>query len=112
MTQHDFERSVLATIMFGDLMTELESKNIECVELYEEWFDLHFHKVVVKTINAMRAKDVPTTYEMVLHYLDKNGLLDENRFIDIGTTTPLSYRSFIHYYNELKHNKRKMAAMV
>ena len=113
MTTIDFERSVLSTVMYH----AHSGQPLGNTELYEEWFSSHFHKIVVKTINAMRAKDIPPADDLVYHYLDKNGLVRDVKnqvaFNDIITANPFgSSDVFGQYLNILKSSKKRLALRV
>lgn len=94
--EHDIERAVLATVMFSDLHPFGEE--IRKLELHEEVFKFHFHKITVKVINAMRMKDIPISDELVAHYLRKNGIMHEDNFLSILTATPLGNMSTLRHY--------------
>ena len=100
----EIERTVLASVMFSDI-DDLGGV-IATTELYEEWFTIREHKIIAKTINALLMKSLPTTMEMVLHTLDKNGLQDiMHAVIDVCTSTPIgSPHTFNAYINVIKRN--------
>jgi hypothetical protein len=106
----DFERTVLSTVMSRDTIDNQASCDIE---LSEDWFTLIFHKIVVRTINAMRSKSIPTSDELVAHYLQRNNVYDQEAFFRILEASPFgSEELFNHCLQQVKSSKKRKAVMI
>ena len=92
----EIERALLATVMFADLHPYPDM--INAIELDEEAFTMHYHKIVVKVINAMKAKGIGISYELVSYYLIRNNLFSEAAFTAIGTATPIGSVDLLEHY--------------
>jgi hypothetical protein len=78
------------------------------IELYEEWFTTHGHKIIVKTINALKAKAMSTSMEMVLYQLERNQQYNAMEdVINACCATPVgSPHTFNSYLDVIKGNKK------
>lgn len=103
----NIERALLATILRSDMMQQEEQNRIDSAELYEEWFDHHPHKIIVKTINNLKMRSMPYYTEIVVDELHKHGYNLDDAVIDICTSTPMTYGTFAKYYDVLKNSKKK-----
>lgn len=96
MTAFDIERAVLSSVMQSDAY----GLDMAAIEIDPDAFTDPFHRNVAQVISAMRAKSVPVTEELVAHYLQKNRMLDPERFMFVLTATPYAsvsiVRSMVH----------------
>lgn len=71
--QIEFERAVIATFLYADMSQA--KQQIENVELREEWFTNHTHKLIAHAINHLKATGFYDEMT-VKDYLSKNNSFD------------------------------------
>lgn len=101
------ERALLATVLMHDTYTESESKRIVAIELYEEWFSNHIHKIIVKIINHMKARAMPIYFELVRKEALSQGYNIDDILLSIISANTFSYNTFIAYYSDVRLSKKK-----
>lgn len=107
MTNSEYllEVSILSTVLFSHHLCE-DEEYFNDVELYEEWFTVPFHKIIVKAINHHKMKHEPTYEEFIADSLSKRGQLDIALWSAIISATPFSKRNFEKFLDKLKEPKK------
>lgn len=106
-TEYDLERSILSTILFSHHQFK-DEEFFNNVELKEEYFQHHFHKLIVKQINHNKALVIPFQEEYICDTMAENGTLDHNQWLNIMATNPFGKSLFEVYYNKLQHPKTSL----
>ena len=92
------ERTILATYLFADTqLTDEETNSIRSIELMEECFKEHYHKIIVGTINNLRATKKPYYFEYVVEEMQSKGIFNENAFNEIMFTNQITANTFHRY---------------
>lgn len=97
--EYAIEKSILSTILFSHHSKEDEAY-LNSVELYEEYFSDHFHKLVVRQINHNKALGLSTQEEFITNAMGIAGTLT-NQMLEIIAANPFSKHLFETYYKQL-----------
>jgi len=101
--EYVIEKSIISTILFSHHQKEDEDY-FNNIELKEEHFTDHFHKLVVKQINHNKAKGLNTHEDFITEAMSVNGTLT-NQMLEIMTANPFSRHLFEVYYNQISKPK-------
>jgi len=93
----DIERSLIATLLNGD------KELLNSLELKEELFSVHLHKLIIKCVQWLLSKDKGITDEIVFYYISKNNQIDVNEWFRIVGCNPFASKNIVdEYMNILK----------
>lgn len=106
-TEYMTEVSILSTVLFSHHQKEHE-EYFNNLELYEEWFIVPFHKIIVRAINHNRQKCMPIYEEFIADSLSKRGQLDFELWTRIISANPFSKVLFEVYLEALKGGKKSL----
>jgi len=103
MTHTDYlmEISILSTVLFAHHQCN-EKEYFNHLELQEEWFNLPFHRIIVRAINHHKAKGEPVYEEFIAESLFRRGQLDFQLWTAIISANPFSKALFEQYLNKMK----------
>ena len=95
------ETSILSTVLFAHHQYTDEAF-FNNYELQEEWFSIHFHKLIVKTINNNRAIGLPLSEEYIAEQLLNNNIMNRDLWLKIIEANPFGKANFDTYLEQLK----------
>ncbi len=102
----NLEKAVLSSIIFDPELFETVAEKLQPKDFY-----LPFHKYLFDAMIECEREDKPLDEEFLRKILQKNGRFDENSFLEILTTNPLS--STTAYVDEIKEKaiKRELISL-
>ena len=109
MTNQEYliECSIISTFVFSHHSNDNE-KYLHSIDLREEYFLTHFHKLIVKEINDNKMKCIPIYSEYIEDQLRNNGTLDYQLWENILNANPFGKALFDSYFNTLKEPKKSL----
>lgn len=107
------QRKVLGGYMNAEEHAIGADRNIMKTDLREAWFDIHFHKVIVRAIKNLQEHNTTVTGISVEGFIDAYGypktIEQQNEFLELLTEVCITKASFDTYIELIikKHNENK-----
>ena len=105
--EYFIEVSILSTVLFAHHQCK-DEEYFNNLELKEEWFLIHFHKIIVRAINHNKAKALPIYEEFIADALSIRGQLDFELWTTIISANPFSKVLFEKYLETLQKPKTSL----
>lgn len=106
-SEYLIEISILSTVLFAHHQCK-DEEYFNNIELYEEWFLVPFHRIIVKAINHHKAKCEPIYEEFIADSLSRRGQLNAELWFRIISANPFSKVLFEQYLETLKSGKKSL----
>ena len=106
-TEYLIELSMLSTVLFAHHQYK-DEQYFNDLELQEEWFQIPFHRLVVKNINYNKQLKLPTYEEFICESLIQDGIMDGDLWLKIIGANPFSKVLFEKYLVNLEKHSDKM----